>query len=106
MAHLLTGPGSRAIGFGIALRRAVSAWSKLPHPREVQRDGGQGKLRGHFSQSAHPESSHPALLFQDSYDWLGQCFSSSIQGPAGRGAQLVAHAQQGHLTRGLFQNSA
>ncbi len=69
----------------ICSKRASSLWSEPPHPRQVQRGGGQGKLRGHFPEPAHPEPPHPSLLFQNSDDRLGHCFSPSVHCLPGRG---------------------
>src|SRR5579864_5871464 len=106
MVSLLVQRSSGLPRFGFALRRTLPGWTEPPHPRQVQRRRCPSKLHGHFSQPAHPESPHSTLLFQDSYDRLGQCFSSPIQGLPGRGTQLASHAQLRRMMRRLLQISA
>src|SRR6266851_9697566 len=59
---------------GFTLRETFPGRAEPPHPRQVQRRGGQRKLRSYFSQPAHPESPHPSLLFQNSDDRFSQRF--------------------------------
>src|SRR5260370_41233767 len=66
------------VRFGFPLRGVFSAGSEPPHARQVQRRRCQGKLRGYFSQPAHPESPHPSLLFQNPDDRLCHCFPPPV----------------------------
>jgi hypothetical protein len=77
MIHLLSSEVVARCGLDF-LCAGYSAGSEPPHARQVQRGGGQRKLRSYFSQPAHPESPHPSLFFQNSYNRLSQRFPSSV----------------------------
>ena len=63
---------------GSTLRETFPGRVEPPHPRQVQRRGGQRKLRSYFSQPAHPESPHSSLLFQNSDNRFSQRFPPSV----------------------------
>src|SRR6266700_4605132 len=92
-------PGRRPLEFGFAPCRAFSAWRQLPHPHQVEGDGGEGELCGYFSKPAHPESPHPSLLFQDAEDRLDHRFSSSVQRSPGGGIQLFSESPMRRVIR-------